>query len=408
MPEFDPYNVLGVPKDADVDAIEDAYDRLFDRYEPKALAGDKKATAMLERLNSAREVLVDPAQRAAFDAQLTEGTQEARVQAPTMSPSEPAPSLSPQPAPSRKVAARYVTTAPRPEARESVKQSVQTDTERMRVRRRAQERPRSVAPLPQRSPLPYVLVGALALALVAAGLLFVLTGNQAALQPAANLDRGAIVATVNGAPIYEQDFNERVEIDKQIALSDPFFNVLLNNFQGFTGTRALQVLRFDSLDKLINLEVIVQQARKEGLYPDEGQQQTLINEAKAGELGSETFESFLARRGITAEQYNRRVIQNVVYTVMANEHLPKEGDANARSEGFIRWICDTRKAYDAKINLTFQVAGTPPMEHTPCTSGLPTDLPLPGLEQLPEPEETAPVPIQPQGTPAPDVTPSQQ
>jgi hypothetical protein len=224
-----------------------------------------------------------------------------------------------------------------------------------------------------------------------------LTGDEAT--------RGTIVATVNGRPIYQQDYEERVEADKAMALADPLFGIFLNNFEGYTGTRALDILKQDALDRLINLEIVQQQAVKEGLFPDVVQQRGIIEEAKKRDLQSgQTFEQFLATRNLTEARYNRRVIRNLVYAVMANSHMPAEGNTDQRTEAYARWICETRNKvdpatqrplYDVKINLTFTV------ENPPCTSGLPPDIPLPGIDQeAPEPIST-PGGTDPQGPPAP-------
>jgi hypothetical protein len=388
LEELNPYEVLHVPRDAGVDAIEDAYDSLFDEYESRAQWGDKNATDMLQKLNEARDQLVDPSLRAEVDAAL------ARKPMAPLFPQTP----------------QQVAPAPKQpksrQAEQAAGRSTIAEAERMRVRRRSQARPRAVQPVAASSRLPYVLVAALAVAL-SVGLLFLLLRPS---QPAGgNEDRGAILATVNGVPIYDQDFQERLEIDRNTALADPLFSPFFNNFEGITGTRALNILKYDALDKLINLEVILQQARKEGLYPQEAQQQSIINEAKAREVpAGQTFEDFLRERNITAGQYNRKVISNVVYTLMANEHLPKEGDANTRTDGFIKWICDTRTNYDVRILMTLTEppgSTAPPIENVPCTSGLPTDLPLPGVEEAPpEPEQTAIAPIEPGTVPEAEAT----
>ena len=185
--------------------------------------------------------------------------------------------------------------------------------------------------------------------------------------------------------------------DKANALSDPMFGALFNNFQGITGTRALDALRSDSLDKLINMEVIQQQAKKEGVYPTDPQIDQMVTQAKQSDLqNGQTFESFLQQHNITADRYRRAVTQNVVYTVMADHHVPQTGSNDSKTQGFIDWICTTRKSYDVKILVTFSVTDNPP-----CTSGLPSNLPLPGLDNQatpPPPEETV----------APGVTPGAQ
>jgi hypothetical protein len=391
LAELNPYEVLHVPRDADVDAIEDAYDSLFDEYESRAQWGDKSATDMLQRLNEARDQLVDPALRAEVDAALAREPLTSSIQ---QKPAQAAP------------AAKQPKATPTAQAEPTNSRGTAAEAERMRVRRRSQARPRAVQPVVTSSRLPYVLVSALAVALAVALLLLFFRPSQPG---GGNEDRGAILATVNGAPIYDQDFQERLEIDRNTALADPLFSPFFNNFEGITGTRALNILKYDALDKLINLEVILQQARKEGLYPQEAQQQAIIDEAKSREVpAGQTFEAFLQQRNITAGQYNRKVISNVVYTLMANEHLPKEGDANTRTDAFIKWMCDTRKNYDVRILMTLpEPAGStaPPVENVPCTSGLPNDLPLPGVDEAPpEPEQTAIAPIEPGTIPGAELT----
>jgi hypothetical protein len=358
---FDPYRILKVPRNASIEGIEEAYDRLFDRYEPLAQEGDEAATERLNRLNEARDALVDPEMRARVDADLAE-------------------------ADALRAAAR------RGEAAQGT-----SGTLRLRPRGR---------PAPQRpartlgAMFPWLAAVAVLGVALAIGLVYLNSTAPSAAGPGTT-GPGDVVATVNGRPIYEREYNARVERDKQTALNDPVFGVLFNNFQGITGTRALDALSQDSLDKLINFEVIMQQAEKEGLYPTEQQQQGLIADAKANDLkGGESFEQFLAARGITEEQYNRTVVQNVVYTVMADAHIPKTGKPEERTNAWIEWICTTRQSYDVQINLTFMLK-----ENPPCTSGLPADLPLPGIDTtVPEDVPTAVVPSEQQATPAPTGT----
>jgi hypothetical protein len=356
---YDPYRILKVPRNASIEGIEESYDRLFDRYEPLAEAGDASATERLEELNEARDALVDPEARAQIDADLAE-------------------------ADSRRAAAR----------RGGAAAQDASGTLRLRPRGRPgmQSERRTVG-----SMFPWLMaVAVLGVALII-GISYLANSGPAVVTQGAT-GPGDVVATVNGRPIYDREYRARVERDKQTALNDPVFGVLFKNFQGITGTRALDALSQDALDKLINLEVIMQQAEKEGLYPTELQQQGLIADAKTADLkGGETFEQFLAARGITEEQYNRTVVQNVVYTVMADAHIPKTGTPEERTNAWIEWICTTRESYDVKINLTFVLKDNPP-----CTSGLPADLPLPGVDApVPEDVPTQVVPSEPQSTPQP-------
>jgi hypothetical protein len=148
----------------------------------------------------------------------------------------------------------------------------------------------------------------------------------------------------------------------------------------------LDVIKQDALDKLINMEVIQQQARTEGNYPSEQDQVALINQTKAAELQGRSFEQFLSERGICEEQYNASVVRNAVYLTMANNHLPAEGNDDARTTGFINWICETRQKYDVQILVDFMVK-----ENQACSSGLPTDLPITAGQTQPE-EPPAEVP----------------
>ena len=355
---FDPYRVLKVPRNASIEGIEEAYDRLFDRYEPLAHEGDEAATEKLNQLNEARDALIDPDVRARVDAELAE-------------------------ADARRAAVRRGESVPGT-----------TSTLRLRPRGRPGMQPegRTLA-----SMFPWIAtIAVLGVALIIA-VSFLNSSSPPVVAPG-QAGPGDVVATVNGRPIYEREYNARVERDKQNALNDPVFGVLFNNFQGITGTRALDALSQDALDKLINFEVIMQQAEKEGLYPTEQQQQGLIADAKANDLkGGESFEQFLQARGITEEQYNRTVVQNVVYTVMADGHIPRTGTPEERTNAWIDWICTTRKDYEVVINLTFMLKDNPA-----CTSGLPADLPLPGIDTtLPDDVPTQVVPSEPQATPAP-------
>jgi hypothetical protein len=180
------------------------------------------------------------------------------------------------------------------------------------------------------------------------------------------------------------------------------FVALIGSFDTVTGTRSLDVVNQDTLDTLINLEILQQQAVKEGLFPTANQQPGLIDDAKSRDLASGvTFEQFLQARNITQQQYNRRIVRNVIFAVMANAHMPAEGTSDERMEAFSKWICDLRKstdpatgkpAYDVKINLTFLVP------NPPCSSGLPQDIAIPGIEQ--EPPEPISTPAAPAGTPS--------
>lgn len=385
----DPYSTLQISRKASEAEIEDAYDRLFDEYEPLAHAGEATATQMLARLNEARETLLDPAQRAAVDADLA----AARKPKPERASGTEG-----------KTAGQPSDTKPRvppPNVRDAPARGLQADSapSGTRSRNRPAPRPRALPQPEPRSALPFLLIIGVLGAVLLGAVAFLLargtlgTGNTTVGGGLGSDERGSVVATVNGQPIYSVDHEERLGRDRNTALSDPLFAPLVNNFQGITGTRMLDILKQDSLDKLINLEVIQQEARKAGLYPNGDQQRALLADAKLNDLkDGRTFEQFLRDNKISEAKYNRTVIQNIVYTVMANKHTPKTGTDSERTEAFIRWFCQARTAYDVKIMLTFTVA------NQPCTSGLPTDLPLPGVTGEGEPPDDVPT-AEPQVTP---------
>lgn len=377
-----PYTLLRVTPDAAHEEIEAAYERLFDTYEPRAHAGDAEAIALLEELNEAFDALSDPERRAAIDAELEgEAAQEpARPTRRRSTYARPEAGARPQ---SRGRSGSDVGRTGR------AAQTVKT-RQRARSGSRGDERP--VLPL-----VPILLIGLLAFGLaIAITYYFVTRGSGAQTE-----NRGAVVATVNGQPIYEQDYLERVEMDKQSVLNDPIMGPYLQSLTPFSQTQVLETFKSDSLDRLINFEVLMQQARKEGLYPTtEAQQRSLIEETKGREVTGVSFEEFLRQRNITEGQYNRRIIRNVVYTVMADAHAPKTGTEEERRNAFFQWICQTRQSYTVKINITFSV------QNPPCTSDLPPELPMPGVETtVPEPEGTT-VPATPQGPVGPPAAPT--
>lgn len=63
----DPYEVLGVPRDADADALKAAYREKALRYHPDRNPGDRQAEERFKELSEAYAVLRDPASRARYD-----------------------------------------------------------------------------------------------------------------------------------------------------------------------------------------------------------------------------------------------------------------------------------------------------------------------------------------------------
>lgn len=65
---MNPYAVLGVPRDADADAVKKAFRALAKAHHPDRNPGDPDAERRFKEINRAFEVLSDPERRAAFDA----------------------------------------------------------------------------------------------------------------------------------------------------------------------------------------------------------------------------------------------------------------------------------------------------------------------------------------------------
>ncbi|HZT52303.1 MAG TPA: DnaJ C-terminal domain-containing protein, partial [Stellaceae bacterium] len=62
-----PYEVLGVARDASEDDIRRAYRRLAKRYHPDLNPGDKESEARFKEVSAANDLLSDPAKRARYD-----------------------------------------------------------------------------------------------------------------------------------------------------------------------------------------------------------------------------------------------------------------------------------------------------------------------------------------------------
>jgi curved DNA-binding protein CbpA len=94
MSSPDPYKLLQVDPEADVEIIQAAYRKLAQRYHPDVAMGPEAGRRMAE-LNAARDLLLDPEARAAHDRE-----RGARGSAPSGSPAPSgAPAAGPPPGP---------------------------------------------------------------------------------------------------------------------------------------------------------------------------------------------------------------------------------------------------------------------------------------------------------------------
>ena len=433
MRDLNPYKILQVPRNADVEAIEDAYDRLFDKFEPRAQAGDKAAIRTLEELNEAHDVLVDPDRRAELDARLAE--QQAVKQPSAKQPVARPPVAQPQ-APSTRAATQTVEAATRPKpraqaaARPATNRAKQPAPQTTRSAKSTGGRRAAAAPPRAFPPVALILGGVLLFLVVIVAVFLVSRGSggttnapvatqapivnslptgtaaveaiqtqgidlstiptPSSLGGSSTKDPNQVVATVDGQPIYMRDYVVRDVKDVLIAQTDPMMGPLIASM-GVTGTRMLDIIDQDALDKLINMQVIVQQAKKEGVYPSPDQASGLVEQAKQHDLNGVAYDQFLKKNNLTDQQYQDNVVRNVVYALMASKHIPQAGTADDKQNAFIEWICTTRKQYDVKVMLSFKEP------NQPCTSGLPSDVPLSdvppngtGGTQVPQPEATGP------------------
>ena len=78
----DPYEVLGVPRDADQAAIRKAYRTLARKHHPDLNPGDKAAEESFKTISGANDLLSDADKRAAFDRGEIDATGQARPERP--------------------------------------------------------------------------------------------------------------------------------------------------------------------------------------------------------------------------------------------------------------------------------------------------------------------------------------
>ncbi len=262
-------------------------------------------------------------------------------------------------------------------------------TGRGRDRGLGSNRTRSLVRQTSVTPVQFIIVMLVTLVAVAVAAFFISRNvNGRGPSSAAGADAGPVVATVNGQPIHQRELDAHYEKEKEQLLGGPLLASTTAK-GGITATRVLEAIKQDTLDKLINFEVIMQQARKEQLLPEAQEQKQLIETAKTADVkAGQTFEESLREHRLTEEQYNRNVISSAVYRVMAGKHMPEKGSDFERQNAFIDWICKARQTYDVKVNLAFATS----KDYKPCSSGLPSDTALTSDQGL-TPDQGLPPPV---------------
>jgi DnaJ-class molecular chaperone with C-terminal Zn finger domain len=64
---YDPYEILGVSRNATQEEIKKAYRKLAHKYHPDKNPGDKQVEEKFKQINNAYEILSDPEKRANYD-----------------------------------------------------------------------------------------------------------------------------------------------------------------------------------------------------------------------------------------------------------------------------------------------------------------------------------------------------
>ena len=75
----DPYEVLGVPRDASDEDIKKAYRRLAKQYHPDVNPGDKQAEEKMKEINAAYDAIKDASARQSYAAGGSTGSAGSRL-----------------------------------------------------------------------------------------------------------------------------------------------------------------------------------------------------------------------------------------------------------------------------------------------------------------------------------------
>jgi hypothetical protein len=197
-------------------------------------------------------------------------------------------------------------------------------------------------------------------------------------------DAGDVAATVNGKPISKAAWQERVRLAKQ-----DYIDQFQLNFDNDQGKRMEDVLSFDVLDQMINFEILMQEAQRQGIVTNptqvEGQYQKIrgnIFQQEAEKIApspnptqvaqrlqqinaspdeqTRIWSDFLKSQNMTSDaQFRQTIIDSFIYLIMATNNTTPGATDDEKTAQFAKYICTTREKYDVKILVTFIVPQTP-------------------------------------------------
>jgi SurA-like protein len=317
----------------------------------------------------------------------------------------PAPKAAPPKSAARPAArtpstARPASPAPRPPAPRSARAAART------------------GPVPSGGGVPrWLLIALVAIVLLGATGAIAVMGNNPGGAPAATpvssappQNSGDVAATVNGKPISKAAWQERVRLAKQ-----DYIDQFQLNFDNDQGKRMEDVLAFDVLDQMINFEILMQEAQRQGIVTNPTQVEDQYQKIRGNIFKQEAekiapspnptqveqrlqqinadpneqariWSDFLKSQNMTSDaQFRQTIIDSFIYLIMATNHTTPGATDDEKTTQFANYICSTREKYDVKILVTFIVP------QTPCESaGAAAPGALPSLSKVPG----SPVPTQ--------------
>jgi hypothetical protein len=243
---------------------------------------------------------------------------------------------------------------------------------------------------------PLVIFGVALLALILAGSAFAAMNRPAApsAAPVASAPVPGAAASVNGKVIPMTAYEERLLAAKQ----DYIDQFGLNFDAPTTGIRMADVLGFDVLDQMINFEVIMQQAQKEGVVPNPTQVAQRYEQAQqAASQQHQTWDAFLKTQGVHSDaEFRQTIVDGFTYLIMAGNHTTQNGTDEQKAAALADYICSTRKNYDVKVYVQFIVPQAPCSSAAQVPGGPAPNITVPAGATPAQPVETGePSPLTP-------------